>query len=306
MIEITATVASLEQGRALLDAGVDTLYFGMEAFGLRLPHSFTWDEQSQLIDLAHAAGKKATVAVNGIMHPEKMKEIPDYLKFLKASGVDQITLGDPGIIYAMKKNNCEIPFLYDGQTLVTSSRQINFWSDHGAIGAVVAREVPFAELEKMAPNLHVFGEVQVFGPTCIHQSKRPLLQNYFNYTKVDVDEVADRELFLSEPKKPETHYGIFEDSNGTHVFADNDLNLLPVLPKLATLSYDHWKLDGLFTPENDFVEVVEQFVEARHHLEKNIWSQAVNDHLTQEVRRWHPAKRGLDLGFFEVDPASVQ
>lgn len=306
MIEITATASSIEQGIALLDAGVDTLYIGMEEFGLRLPVSFTWDEQRTMIAEAHARQKKVTVAVNGIMHPEKMLQIPAYLAFLKEAQVDQITLGDPGIVYVMQTQDLEIPYLYDAETLVTSARQVNFWSKRGAIGAVIAREVPFAELQAMAPALNVFGEIQVFGPTCIHQSKRPLLQNYFNYTKVEEKKDRQREWFLSEPKKPETHYAIFEDGNGTHVFANNDLNLLPVLPELYACGYDHWKLDGLFTPTADFVKVATRFVEAKERLLAGDFTPQVRDHLTAEVRRTHPAKRGLDLGFFEIDPAAIQ
>lgn len=306
MIEMTATASSVAQGIALLDAGVDTLYIGMEEFGLRLPADFSLAEQAELIAAAHARGKKVTVAVNGIMHPDKMLKIPAYLKFLKDNGVDQITLGDPGIVYVMQQNDLVIPYLYDAETLVTSARQINFWGKRGAIGAVLAREVPFAEMEKMVPELDVFAEVQVFGPTCIHQSKRPLLQNYFNYVELDESKGRTREWFLSEPKKPDTHYAIYEDSNGTHVFADNDLDLMPILPKLRETGFTHWKLDGLFCPEDEFVTIVEKFIEARAELEAGQFSDQVVGHLDAEVRRYYPAKRGLDLGFFDIDPDSVK
>ena len=56
-IKITATVESYEQAHKLLEAGVDTLYFGEEKFGLRLPTSFSREEQVALIELAHKHGK---------------------------------------------------------------------------------------------------------------------------------------------------------------------------------------------------------------------------------------------------------
>lgn len=70
MVEIIATVESIEQAQQLIPY-VDTLFFGEETFGLRLPASFSREEQIRLIDMAHEAGKKVTIAVNGIMHPEK-------------------------------------------------------------------------------------------------------------------------------------------------------------------------------------------------------------------------------------------
>ena len=45
MIELIATAESVEQAVELLATGVDTLYIGEETFGLRLPVSFTRDEQ---------------------------------------------------------------------------------------------------------------------------------------------------------------------------------------------------------------------------------------------------------------------
>ena len=61
MINIVATVESLAQAEQLLPY-VDTIFFGEERFGLRLPASFTREEQKQLVDLAHQHGKKASDA----------------------------------------------------------------------------------------------------------------------------------------------------------------------------------------------------------------------------------------------------
>ena len=71
MVEIIATVESIEQAKQLLPY-VDTIFFGEETFGLRLPTSFSREEQSELIRLAQSRkGNKAMAAVNGIMHPQK-------------------------------------------------------------------------------------------------------------------------------------------------------------------------------------------------------------------------------------------
>ena len=125
MIELIATAESVEQAVELLATGVDTLYIGEETFGLRLPVSFTRDEQREIVKRAHEMGKQVLVAVNGIMHPEN--EIsPRVSDILKEINVDKITLGDPGIVFIMQRDGLEIPYVYDGETLVTSSRQINF------------------------------------------------------------------------------------------------------------------------------------------------------------------------------------
>lgn len=306
MIEITATAESLEQAKALLTADIDVLLIGEEKFGLRLPADFSREEQKALTEMAHQAGKKISVAVNAIMHPDKMKEIPEYLAFLNEIKVDRILVGDPGVIYVLQKMGNPLPYVYDGETLVTSARQINFWGRKGAIGAVVAREVPYLELVEMANQLAIFGEILVYGATCIHQSKRLLVRNFFSYIGADESVGRERNLFISEPKKEETHYSIYEDSNGTHIFADNDVDLMLQLDKLMAHQYDHWKLDGIYTPGENFVEIAKCFVEAKRLLEQGEWTEEKAVQLNQKVQEWHPKERGLDEGFFLIDPESIK
>lgn len=307
MIEITTTIESMKQAEELLEAGVDTLYFGEERFGLRLPASFTREEQRELVALAHRYGKKVNIAVNGIIHPEKMKKVPEYLQFLKEINVDMITVGDTGIIYTMRKNpELSIPYVFDAETLVTSARQINFWAKKGAISAVLAREVPFDEMKEMENKLQIPVETLVYGATCIHQSKRPLLQNYYNYTQQDEKKDRERGLFLAEPKKEDTHYSIYEDSHGTHIFANNDINLSNELPQLYAHHFRTWKLDGVFTPGEAFVEITKLFVEAKKALLADTWTETLAQEMTNKINGLHPTNRGLDTGFFYIDPESIK
>lgn len=306
MIEIIATADSLTQADALLKTAVDTVYIGEETFGLRLPHSFSRAEQQELVEKAHQAGKKVYIAVNGIMHPEKMKLIPEYLDFLETIMPDQIVVGDPGIIYLLRKRKSPLAFSYDGATLVTNARQINFWHKKGAVGAVLAREVPFGEMRELIQHVEVPVEVLVYGATCIHHSKRPLLQNYYNFTQMNERKDRERDLFVSEPRKPETHYSIYEDSHGTHVFANNDVDLMLELSELSEAGFTTWKLDGLYTPGANFVAIAELFAKARTALSDGTWDQATAEAYQQQLTALHPENRGLDSGFYHIDPHAIK
>lgn len=309
MIEITATAESIEQAKQLMAAGVDVIYAGEDKFGLRLPHSFEREELEELVKVVHEAGKKITVAVTGIMHPEKMKEIPDYLRFLESIQVDQIEIGDAGIIYVMKRDQIQLPFIYNTQMTMTNDRQINFWANKGAIKTVLGREVPYEEMVEIAPKVNIPVEILVYGATCIHQSLRPLVANYFNYIKMDEDKRGvsrERGLFVSEPKKPETHYSIYEDQHGTHIFATNDLDLMLELDKLSAQPFNHWKLDGIFTPGESFVEIAKCFIEAKTLIENQQWTEEAAQALDQKVRALHPEERDLDTGFFYYSADDVK
>ena len=185
-IVITATAESYEQARELLELGVDRIYIGEKAFGLRLPKPFSFAEMPKIAELVHESGKELTVAVNALMHQGMMDALPDYLDFLEEIKADYITVGDAGVFYICNRDKRPFKMIYDASTMVTSSRQINFWGKQaGASEAVLAREIPSAELFVMAENLQIPAEVLVYGASIIHHSKRPLLQNYYNFIKTD-------------------------------------------------------------------------------------------------------------------------
>lgn len=306
-IIITATAESFDQAKQLLELGVDRIYVGERAFGLRLPKTFTLSELRQLAELVHASGKELTVAVNALMHQGMMDALPEYLDFLEEIKADYITVGDAGVFYICQRDNRPFKTIYDASTMVTSSRQINFWGKNaGASEAVLAREIPSAELFKMSENLEIPAEVLVYGASIIHQSKRPLLQNYYNFTKIDDEKTRERDLFLAEPSDPNSHYSIYEDNHGTHIFANNDLDLMTKLLELVDYGYINWKLDGIYTPGDNFVKIAEYFVKARNLIQEGNFSQDQAFIFDESIRKLHPHNRNLDTGFYEFDPEKVK
>lgn len=306
-IIITATAESIEQVKELLEVGIDRIYIGDEDYGLRLPHCFTKDEIREIAHLVHQAGKELVVAVNALMHQEMMNAVPAYLKFLEEIGTDYITVGDAGIFYVLQRDQIQLKTIYDASTMVTSSRQINFWADKAGVEeAVLAREIPSAELFAMADNLQIPAEILVYGASVIHQSKRPLLQNYYNFTHIDDAKTRERNLYLSEPNDPDSHYSIYEDKHGTHIFANNDLDLMTKLNELNQVGYHHWKLEGLYTPGHDFVEIAKVFTEARDLVEKGQLTSDKAFLFDEIVHKHHPQGRALDTGFYDFDPDLVK
>ena len=305
-IIITATAESIEQVKELLEAGVDRIYVGEENFGLRLPHNFTYDELREIAGLVHEAGKEIVIACNALMHQDMMVAVRPYLDFLKEIKLDYLVSGDAGIYYINQHEGYHFKMIYDVSVFVTSSRQANFWGDHGASEIVLAREIPSAELFKMSENLRYPAEILMYGATVIHHSKRPLLQNYYNFTHIDDEKTRERGLFLAEPADPESHYSIFEDKHGTHIFDTDDIDMMPKLPELLEHGFTHWKLDGIYCPGHNFVEIAKIFVQAKKLVEAGELTQDKAFLLDESIRQWHPKGRSLGTGFYDFDPSEVK
>lgn len=304
MIQIIATAESAEQAQALAETGVNTLLVGEDEFGLRLPASFTLEEIGTLTNMAHHRGAKVCVAVNAVMHNDRIRKLPAYLLALRKIGVDAISVGDPGAVQVMRTHQIDIPYVYDAHTLVTNARQINFWTKRGAVGAVLARELTFEEIKAIAAQVSVPLEILVYGATCIHQSKRPLVDNYLQFTEQPRE--SKKGFFLSEPKQPDTHYSIYEDRNGTHIFATDDVNLVPYLGELAEAGLRVWKMDGIFTRGETFVNIAGLLAEARRAIEAGQWTAETAASLNERIKDLHPKERSLGEGFFTKQADDVQ
>ncbi|AHY17946.1 peptidase U32 [Streptococcus iniae] len=302
-IIITATA---ERVKELLAIGVDRIYVGEENYGLRLPHHFSDDDLREIARLVHEAGKELTVACNALMHQDMMDSVKPFLDLMKDIQVDYLVVGDAGLFYVNKRDGYNFKLIYDTSVFVTSSRQVNFWGQHGAVETVLAREIPSAELFALAENLEYPAEILVYGASVIHHSKRPLLENYYRFTHIDDQVTRERGLFLAEPGDPESHYSIYQDKHGTHIFINNDISMMPKLDQLVAHDLNHWKLDGIYCPGHDFVAICQLFVEARHMFEKGQWTDEQAQNLSQAVEKLHPAGRGLDTGFYEFDPKTVK
>ncbi|EAC2510482.1 U32 family peptidase [Listeria monocytogenes] len=302
-MEIIATADSMKQAEQLLRAGVDRLYIGNSQFGLRLPYSFSVEELREIVHLAHQEGKKVTVAVNSLMHNEHMEELPEFLEHLADMKVDAVACGDPGAIMLLSEMAQPIPFIYDAQTFVTSAEQISFWEKQGAIGAVLARELTEGEIKAIASSLTIPVEVLVYGPTCIHQSKRKLVTNYHRIVELEDDTSKERGLYLREPNDETSQLPIYEDESGTHIFASEDVSLVPYLADLYDAGLKTWKLDGVLAESENFVQIASLLVEAKEAV---LRGQFVAEYFVNKLTELQPPTRKLDAGFYLKNPDDVK
>lgn len=306
MIKLIATAKSLSQAIALFNQGIDEVIIGEETFGLRLPGYLTLEEMEALVIEANKQNKQVTVATNAILHNNKIEQVRPFLRKLQSIGVNKLSVGDTGLIQILKEKEFQIPYIYDGATLVTSAGTINFWNKYGAVDALISREVPFVELQEIVKDVQIPITYQVYGAYCIHQSKRMLLDNYFNYLEKDQDTLSGNDLFLADPLHRDSHYTIYSDSHGTHIFANSDLNLIEYLDHLHEANINHWYLDGVYAPEDNFIEMAGVFNEAREHVLSGTLGEFMKQTLNERVHEIQPENREMDTGFFLYEADRVQ
>ena len=67
-----------------------------------------------------------------------------------------------------------------------------------------------------------------------------------------------------------------------------------------------WKLDGLFTPGENFVKITQEFVKAKDLLFADSWNKEQVEAICAAINELHPTNRELDTGFFYIDPEAIK
>lgn len=300
MTELLVTPKSLNHMKTLIELGADAFVIGEQKFGLRLPGEFNREDVRKAVNLAHEHDKKVYVAVNGIFHNYHLNALENYIEFLHEIRVDRIIFGDPAVVMYVKKQNNPIPLNWDAETIVTNYFQCNYWGEKGAKRAVLARELNLDEILNIKKHAKVEIEVQVHGMTCMFQSKRLLLGNYYTFQdrQMKIQRSENEQDLLLYDEERENKYPVFEDYNGTHIMSPNDICLIEELEPFFEANIDSFKIDGILHSESYINTVTAQYREAIDLYHED--PEAYEDEkfmLIDPIEEIQPEHRPFDEGF---------
>lgn len=299
--ELLVTPAKAEQIPALIEAGATAFLIGEQKFGLRLAGEFSKEEISKAVRLAHQGGAKIYVAMNAIFHNGLVPELGRYLSFLKEAGADAVVFGDPAVLMEARESAPDMPLHWSTETTGTNHYTCNYWGRKGAKRAVLAKELSMDSVLEIKEKAEVEIEIQVHGMTCMFQSKRSLIGNYFEYRGKSLGiegRKKENGMFLHD-KERDYKYPIFEDVNGTHIMSPNDVCMIDELGDFIDAGVDSLKIDGILKSHDYVCEVTRMYREAidlylanpnRYAKRKDKW--------VEQIESIQPVNRKLDTGFF--------
>lgn len=299
--ELLVTPLTIDDILPLSDAGADAFVVGEQRYGLRLAGEFSRKEVQKAVELAHSKGKKVYLAMNAIFHNEKIEELSDYIRFAVETSADAIIFGDPAVLMVARETAPSMKLHWSTETTGTNWYTCNYWGRKGAKRAVLAREINMDSIVEMKENAEVEIEVQVHGMSCMFQSKRSLLGNYYEY-QGKVMEIENRKMqenmFLHD-KERGNKYPIFEDENGTHIMSPNDICIIDELQEMLEAGVDSFKIDGILKSPEYILAVTKAYREAIDlYFEDPDLYEDKKDALLLSIEEIQPKSRQLDTGFF--------
>ena len=246
--ELLAPAGNMEKLHMALLYGADAVYLGGKMFGLRaFASNFSLAEMDEAVAFAHSLHKKVYVTVNIFAHNEDINNLPDYLRNLKAIGVDALLISDFGVWSVAREIIPEMPLHVSTQANTTNWAAVKAWENLGASRVVLARELSFTEMKEIGSKTEVELEAFVHGAMCISYSGRCWLSSYLtgrDGNRGACAQVCRWEFSLTEKNRPGEVYDVAGDDQGTYIMNSKDLCLLPYLPQLMEAGICSFKIEG--------------------------------------------------------------
>ena len=276
--ELLSPVQDFTSLKAAIDAGADSIYFGIKELNMRIgANNFNLKDTKKVIDLCHKNKVKVYFTLNTIIYDDEINKIRAILKKLKKEKIDSIIAWDFSVINECNKLN--LPVHLSTQANITNFETIKtLKKQFKNIKRInLARELSLDQIKGIIKQikknkLNIEIETFIHGAMCVSISGRCFLsQDIFNKS-------ANRGECLQPCRRKYIIKDVEEDHEfelGTeYVMSPKDLCTIEILDKLIEAKIDAFKIEGR-NRSPEYVKVVtECYREAidiiRNSLSKNL------------------------------------
>lgn len=159
-IEIMAPAGSYESLMAAIQAGANSIYFGVEGLNMRSrsANNFTIDDLHQIASIASAHGVKSYLTVNTIVFDDDITLMQDIINASKQAGVSAIIASDIAAIAYARSIGQEVHI--STQVNITNIEAVRFYAQFADV-VVLAREMSMDKVSEISRQIK---EQNICGP----------------------------------------------------------------------------------------------------------------------------------------------
>ena len=300
-IEIMAPAGSFESLAAALDAGADSVYFGVGSLNMRsrATVNFNADDLPEIVRLCHERGVKAYLTLNIIVYDEELEQVRQLCDLARQVGVDAVIASDIAVI----EYSCQIglPVHVSVQANVCNLAAVRFYATYAEV-MVLARELTLQQIRHIIDTIaaeHICGptgdlvRVEIFahGALCVAISGK------CHMSLATYNSSAQRGACFQNCRRS---YRVIDEETGLEMVIDNkyvmspkDLCTIGVIDQLLDAGVSVFKLEGRGRSSDYVHTVVSVYREA---------VQACRDgsYLPERVSEWtERLRRVFNRGFWE-------
>lgn len=302
-IEIMAPVGSYESLMAAIQAGANSVYFGIEMLNMRARSSnnFTTQDLANIVQICNEHNIKSYLTVNTIIYDKDMETLHKVMKAAKDYGVSAIIACDIAAIQCAQEYGVEVHI--STQLNISNSQAVRFYSQFADV-VVLARELNLMQVREIydaIQNEHICGpsgnpvklEMFCHGALCQAISGKCYLSLHErNYS-------ANKGACLQTCRKA---YVVTEKETGNELEIDNeyimspkDLCTIGFLDELIEAGVRVMKIEGRARS----AEYVKTVVQCYNEAVSEVVNGTYTDNKEEKVARWKEnLSRVFNRGFW--------
>ncbi|MBP3356892.1 MAG: U32 family peptidase [Rikenellaceae bacterium] len=286
-IEIMAPVGSYESLQAALDAGADSIYFGVGDLNMRAKSSanFSLDDLARIVAEAHRRGVKTYLTVNTVLYDDELERMHEVIDRAAAEGVDAIIASDQAAILYARSRGVEVHI--STQLNVSNSETLEFYSQWADV-VVLARELDLERIREIAGRIEARdirgprGErikIEMFahGALCMAVSGKCYLS--LHHTGCSANRGACRQICRRSYELTDRETGEVIRAESKYLLSPKDLCTIGFLDKFLDAGVRVLKIEGRARSAEYVKRVVECYSEAVEAVADGTYSE-------EKVREW--------------------
>ncbi len=290
--ELLAPAGDFISLRAAVEAGCDSIYFGVRGLNMRASaRNFEPAEFKKLVAFCHRNNVKAYLCLNTLVYEDELPKIKKIAEAARQANVDAVICWDLAVINAAKDAGLNIHL--STQASVANSEAARAYKKLGVKRIVLARECSIKQIKDIKKNTNLEIECFIHGARCISIAGRCLIsQELFNKS-------ANRGECLQPCRRAYKLVDLEEahelDVKHNYILSPKDLCALPFLGRLVASGVDCLKIEGRTRAPEYVKTVVSVYRRALEALSQNNFQELV-EQLVDELKTVY--NRGLSSGFY--------
>jgi U32 family peptidase len=251
-IELTAPVGSWESLMSAIQAGADSVYFGVGILNMRARSSvnFTLHDLVKITRICRKHTMKSYLTMNTVIFDQEVKEMKRVINSAKKNGVTAIIASDHAVIQYAR--SVDMPVHMSTQTNITNLEAVRYWSQVADV-MVTARELSLEQVASITRGIKrtkITGpggnlvQIEVFahGALCMAVSGKCYLS--LDHYNASANRGACYQLCRRPYKVTDTDTGIDLEIDKEYIMSPKDLCTIGFLDKIIHAGVTVLKIEG--------------------------------------------------------------
>ncbi|MDZ4799856.1 MAG: peptidase U32 family protein, partial [Bryobacteraceae bacterium] len=241
--EIMSPAGYWPQLHAAIEAGADSVYFGLKHFTARAKVGFTLTELPEVMRTLHRRGVKGFVTFNTLVFDHELNEAARALTAIAEAGADALIIQDYGILDLAHRIAPDLELHASTQMSITNAAGVRLAARHGVQRVTLARELSLKEIRAIQNEAACDLEIFVHGALCVAYSGQCFSSEAWGGRSANRGQCA---------QACRLEYGLLVDGterplgDARYLLSPGDLYALHQVPEIVDIGISSLKIEGRY------------------------------------------------------------